>query len=610
MPFITAIREIEEPIETSNGQIQPQKYETIKVDQETANILLNGERFAQRAWKCLKCGEIHREKDHGREPPFCQNPNCNNKKLTPIHPTKHHEIADLLTDVNKFLTTREDSSLYLYKDGVYENGISETIVRENTRKIVPRSKQHLVNEVVDKIKDETYIKQEKMGLPPRKIAVENGVLDLDGRNLEPHDPKNKALAKIPHKYDPEADCPEIKKFIKSLVSSEKDVKKIQEMLGYTLLTENPLNKAFMGLGPGSNGRSTLFNLFIHFLGKENVANVGLSDLIYDKFASYELVGKLANFCADIGNRKIKDSKRFKRMTGEDPMRAQKKHESAFKFTCYATPWFSANELPETEDKTRAWYRRWVIINFPYTFTSDPDELEKDSYKEKDPELPEKLETEEEFSGLLNWALEGLERVLENKKFTGERSIPEKRELWELESDPVAEFLEKWCFEYSGAKIPKEVVEQAYNRFCQENDYNTLSRGPLTKRLKKHGVGTSRPRTENHNRLQCYDGFLLKEDIVKEKDLVRVVKPFAFFMAKKKEKYLENIKQNNNDPDQSDQKQKTIEKLETDTVSSNDWDCDECGMGEAEYSIPIDKENGEILHLCEECYKEMGYDDGG
>lgn len=43
-----------------------------------------------------------------------------------------------------------------------------------------------------------------------------------------------------------------------------------------------------------------------------------------------------------------------------------------------------------------------------------------------------------------------------------------------------------------------------------------------------------------------------------------------------------------------------------SYNSDSWSCDECNASEAEYSIPKDKENNEMLHLCEECYKEMGY----
>ncbi|MFP4006111.1 MAG: phage/plasmid primase, P4 family [Candidatus Hadarchaeia archaeon] len=433
--------------EDPNGLYQPG--ETRYLNDDAAKKYLDKNIAVIHGWKCLRCGEGPIEQE--KKPKICPNPNCQSKTFKAFHPIEHDEVAQAIYQNIPIVAAEDNGELWIYQNegenkGVYSNDIAESVIKEKIKDLKPGCKQHFRNEVLDYIRIENYISRKKLGLSERKIAVKNGILDLESRELEEFGPEKYVISKIPVKYDPDAECPEIKKFIESLVGNGKDVNKIVEMIGYSLLRENPLNKAFMGLGPGENGRSTLFNLIQEFLGIKNVAGVDLTDLIYDRFASADLYGKLANMCADISDRKIKHSGRFKKQVGEDLIRAQHKNQDAFHFKNYATPWFSANELPETTDKTRSFYRRWVIINFPYTFTSDPEELEKEGYKEKNSDLPDSIITDKELSGLLNWALNCLENVLGNKRFTNERTIEEKRELWELESDPVLEFIDTWCIE--------------------------------------------------------------------------------------------------------------------------------------------------------------------
>ncbi len=61
----------------------------------------------------------------------------------------------------------------------------------------------------------------------------------------------------------------------------------------------------------------------------------------------------------------------------------------------------------------------VLLEFPYKFVSEKvygelKEEEKKLHKILDPDIIEKLTTDEELSGLLNMALEGLDRLLGQK----------------------------------------------------------------------------------------------------------------------------------------------------------------------------------------------------
>ena len=174
------------------------------------------------------------------------------------------------------------------------------------------------------------------------------------------------LKKIPIKYNPNADCPKIKEFINQIMREE-DVVVLQELAGYCLWKDYPIQKAFALVGEGSNGKSTFLRLLTKLLGKENVSSISLQDLVNNRFAVANLYGKLANIFADLPPEILKDTAKFKMLTGGDIITAEKKFKNPFKFYNYAKLIFSCNRLPVTYDDTTAFFRRWVIINFPNTF---------------------------------------------------------------------------------------------------------------------------------------------------------------------------------------------------------------------------------------------------
>ncbi|KXB01878.1 hypothetical protein AKJ43_02955 [candidate division MSBL1 archaeon SCGC-AAA261D19] len=172
------------------------------------------------------------------------------------------------------------------------------------------------------------------------------------------------------------------------------------------------------------------------LGKENVSSPSLHDLLKNRFAKAELYGKLANIHADIPNKALGTTTGpFKMLTGQDQIYAEKKHKDGFHFVNYAKLLFSANEIPERGDELRAFFRRWIIVDFPFKFVDNPDP-NNEFEKEKNPNLLEELTTKEELSGFLNWALKGLQRLLDRGEFALDKSVEERSEIWEEMSNPI------------------------------------------------------------------------------------------------------------------------------------------------------------------------------
>jgi len=382
-----------------------------------------------------------------------------------------YETAQYLTQNHHFLTLNDTEEILYYDDGIYRYG-GEIIIKKEVEEIWGSlAKKHDVNEIIAHVQRMTYCSREEFNREKYKIAVENGILDVLEGKLEEFSPEKRHLTRIPIFFNPDIDCPKIKKFVSEIVNKE-DIPLIQEMFGYCLLKDYRYNIAFMLLGGGENGKSTLLRLLGEFLGKENIAAGSLQELCNDPFAKAELYQKLANIHADIPSNPLKQTGNFKMLTGEDRIRGNKKHKEPFYFDNYAKLIFSGNELPRTWDMSHAFFRRWIIINFPNVFSGD----------KKDPAILEKITTQEELSGLLNWALEGLRRIIKNKGFSFSKTRKEIETEWVLRTNSLKAFVDACIERDPEYAIEKDGFYQKYCEFCEEFDISPISKEGVGRRL--------------------------------------------------------------------------------------------------------------------------------
>ena len=503
---------------------------------------------------------------------------------------------DIMTDYH-FATHMDSEELFVYEEGIYKPK-GEMIVREESQKrLKDFVKNHYVNETVKAVKRQNHTPSERFNNPSDCLAVQNGLLDVKEQELKDFDPEHIHLAKINAKYNPEANCQEIKKFIKDIVHDE-DVKLIQEMFGYCLLRGYPIAKAFMLLGSGANGKSTLLELLGIFLDEENVANPSLQILLDNRFSRIELYGKLANIHADLSSEKLEETGSFKMLTGGDLIRGEKKYQDAVKFHNYAKLIYSANELPKTTDRTKAFFRRWIIVEFPYTFPETNDDT--------DTSLPESLVNEESLAGLLNWALEGLERILENEQFTHTTSRDEIEQKWIRETDSLRAFLDTAVETKTDAWTAKEDFYNLYKKFCSEHNIYNVKKGQVTKRLPTllPSVGQCRPELDG-DRVYCWENLEIDESFIKENGYVQDV-PLLRTSSKTEYKddsiYRERSSEDERDMVDTDEGQETIEVL----GNPNCEICEEEMGAEKEAEKEV-KMNGEEKWLCSKCLKSAGFE---
>jgi len=168
----------------------------------------------------------------------------------------------------------------------------------------------------------------------------------------------------------------------------------------------------------------------------------------------------------------------------EPVEARLPYGEPFTLSDYARLIFNCNELPREVEHTNAYFRRFLIIHFGVTI---PEE-------EQDKELSNKI-IKGELSGVFNWVLEGLNRLLKQKKFSSSEAVNNQLKDYRLQSDSVHLFLEDEGLikSINNCYSMKELFIN-YKTFCMNDNYRPVSKSNFKKRLKSKGILIDRNKT--------------------------------------------------------------------------------------------------------------------
>jgi putative DNA primase/helicase len=371
-------------------------------------------------------------------------------------------------------TTGKNKEILVFNGMVWKNGEDELLSFIKTL-VGEAYNRRLRDEVIANVEALTVdLNYELKEPPPKLIPLVNGVYDIEAEILREYEPDMFFREEniIPVKYNPDAKCPEIDKFLDEVVTKENRVI-LEEFIGYCLYRDYSLQKALVLVGEGSNGKSTFLEMLTHFLGKKNVIGRTLQELENNRFAAANLHRKLVNIFADLPYKRLKSASIFKSLTGGDYITTEKKYgREPVSFVNYAKLVFSANMLPEIYEDTDAFFRRFIIIPFPNKFEGD----------KADPDKLKKITTDEEMSGLLNIALKRLKEILNRGSFSYSKTSEEIRREYMRQSHPVSYFVTERIAPDPENFVITEELYRAYIDFAFENNLPRMSENAFMRKF--------------------------------------------------------------------------------------------------------------------------------
>ena len=384
-----------------------------------------------------------------------------------------------------FIFDSQTEVLHYYdeSEGIYREKAEHAVKKLLFDNIGMSTSTYWEGEIIDKLQVINKVDIEAERDPRGYICLQNGVYDVGERELLPHSPDRIFLNKWQVEYDPDAESPRWDAFINEILKADSDRMKFQEFVGYTLMGwDYSYHKALFIVGPTASGKSTMIRVIQNMMGDDSYASATPQQLIYDDYAPASLYGRKANFRSDIPADSIKHTGMLKEIIGGDKIRANIKYKQPFEFEPKVKHYYAANQLPKIAESDEAFFRRNMLLPVPTTVPTD----------DRDPHLVDKLT--EELPGILNWALQGMHRLLEQRLFTGDMSPFMTEETWQEWGNSIGRF-EQIALRSGETHIPKSDIYAAYLQFCDDKNIPSESQHMMTRELKELGYTDGRARVD-------------------------------------------------------------------------------------------------------------------
>lgn len=330
--------------------------------------------------------------------------------------------------------------------------------------------------------------------PSGLVPMANGLLQVTNRLLHPPTPNFFCPYALPYPYDSGAPSPErFLQFLDELFGDDQESKDLlQEFIGYLLVPDTSQQKMLLLVGPPRSGKGTISRMTRDLLGHHNVAGPTLASL-GTNFGLQPMIDKPVAIISDARLSGRTDNavvvERLLSITGEDALTVDRKYKTAWTGPLPCRLVIISNELPRLDDASGALASRFLVLQLTDSF------LGKEEH-----DLSATLA--QELSGILLWALDGLERLRERGHFLQpEKAGQVVRDLAEL-SSPIRSFINERCVSDPLSSVGVGELFDEWKNWSWENNVPTgtkqtfgrdLHAADPTIETKQERVGDSRQR---------------------------------------------------------------------------------------------------------------------
>lgn len=309
---------------------------------------------------------------------------------------------------------------------------------------------------------------------------------------------DKATFVVPCAYDPQADCPNFKRFLDQTFDGAEDkqerIDALLEWIAAAVFGETTRRaKALYLYGYTATGKSVVCELVKLLFPKKNQTALGFEDLEND-VSRGELSQSRLNVmgeAAKSGRQKAFGSGIFKSAVSGDEIRCNVKFKKGYKFRPNTAFLFAANGRMPLNDCDDSIFRRLIIIHFQNPVPE----------ADQDPNLINKFRGE--LSGILNMVLKAAQVMMPKNTLLDPPSSRALKRRWAGQTNSVKAFLDEECSwlpdlwtnkaKYSRKQkhysTPISQLHRAYRNWCEIDGLKAVGSREFRNRLDGLGIKT-------------------------------------------------------------------------------------------------------------------------
>ena len=290
------------------------------------------------------------------------------------------------------------------------------------------------------------------------LTFPNGTLHIPTRQLLPHDPSNYTTYSLPFDYDPLARADVWDYVLNTCACDAKDF--LQEFFGYALTVDTRHEIALWLYSPPGGGKSTILTGGQAMLG-QRAGLLGLADIEKSRFALTGLPGKTLVVSAEQPGGYMMAAHYLNAIISGEPITVDRKFKDPVTIVPRAKLAWAMNELPRVGEAGSGLFRRVKVLQLPVI----PE-------RDRDPEVKERIKTE--GAGILNWALDGLERLRARGKFDIPACVKDATDQFRQSNDIPAAFVAEKCLTGREYSTQGSLLYAAYKDWCVETGHKYQS----------------------------------------------------------------------------------------------------------------------------------------
>ena len=262
----------------------------------------------------------------------------------------------------------------------------------------------------------------------------------------------------------------------AIKSAREKIRFLKQYVGAVVFGKaHETQKAVFLKGPGGGGKSVFISVIEELVGRDNLAHVSPQDMA-ERFLSIQLKNKILNTVADVPKEELLDTGLLKQVLGGDAFSAEAKYKDATEVVYKGGTLFSCNDLPVTKDDSDGFFRRFVLVDFPFNFTKQPEKI--------DYNLKQRLI--DNLDAIALWAIDGFKDFIDNGIQTPSEA-GELEKVWRMDNNSVLAWAENYRVDEGQIGFSKHYTKAsecyaAYSNWCRQSGLHPFSTRKFYQRM--------------------------------------------------------------------------------------------------------------------------------